>query len=717
MSIATLYDSLVESTKKNPNDEGYLPVDAANGIISDLREYVKKFLDTDLAAIYSTVNEEKENLLNEKYELNEEQLKDLDKEFGLSEANDIVYSDSEVRKNLAAKKGDGPNFASTRMDTLKSSKLPSTLFGIGSALGGFSWLVNTEWFKSLFQEIVQNKTLSYGKEIIEKKSEIFASIKPGEGMTQIMNRLNNLNLSPSSSPQDFLNGVKQLGGGDLQKGIDALCQQKGIFPNPEGARQALEAIANNPNGYGKTLGDVFQGNIAGTGKQIGDLLVTQTGGNLTGLVVNTLVRAVPQIVTTTAIKTGAAYFALKGLGAVLGPIGIGLMGAGALVKLMRIKGQKSSRAATLDALYQSLRELEGGVLEPQKKEDEEITDDKEKTGGKNSELYSNIKSLFQFIVNNKNVLGTGVIPQKGNRGDRSYKGGQVMRGGDRAKTGGETQSARKQFFANKELNKAAVRESYDNLMFEGKYFKNQNVLKSLTKGTSFDKIKKFEDLINRVELIRNSLKKMGTNSGDKVMDGFLKQLQSNPIMLTDFNKLFEIQPNDQKRINIVSGMINEILITVYSSNYKFGNIVSKMASLGGGNINKVQEDASYSALEPNKNFLKDAQSITTFKNNLVKFLNVLMGLFQYLHKDTIQKQGISGTLTEKKKLDLLNELVYKKINERKLARQSFLNSQVVKEIVSENIKKNNKDIPNIIKQVVKESINLKKDSFKFNREK
>ena len=41
---------------------------------------------------------------------------------------------------------------------------------------------------------------------------------------------------------------------------------------------------------------------------------------------------------------------------------------------MRIKGQKSSRAATLDALYQSLRELEGGVLEPQKKEDEEITD-------------------------------------------------------------------------------------------------------------------------------------------------------------------------------------------------------------------------------------------------------------------------------------------------------------------------------------------------------
>lgn len=711
MSIATLYDSLVESTKKNPNDEGYLPVDAANGIISDLREYVKKFLDTDLAAIYSTVNEEKENLLNEKYELNEEQLKDLDKEFGLSEANDIVYSDSEVRKNLAAKKGDGPNFASTRMDTLKSNKLPLTLAGVGSALGGFSWLVNTEWFKSFFQEIVQTKSLTYVKEIIEKKSEVFASIKPGEGMTQIMNRLNNLNLSPNSSPQDFLNGVKQLGGGDLQKGIDALCQQKGIFPNPEGARQALEAIANNPNGYGKTLGDVFQGNMAGTGKQIGDLLVTQTGGNLSGLVVNTIVQAVPKIITTTAIKTGAAYFALKGLGAVLGPIGIGLMGAGALVKFMRVKGQKSSRAATLDALYQSLRDLKGGILEPQKKEDEE------KTGGKNSELYSNIKSLFQFIVNNKNVLGTGVIPQKGNRGDRSYKGGQVMRGGDRAKTGGETQSARKQFFANKELNKAAVRESYDNLMFEGKYFKNQNVLKSLTKGTSFDKIKKFEDLINRVELIRNSLKKMGTNSGDKVMDGFLKQLQSNPIMLTDFNKLFEIQPNDQKRINIVSGMINEILITVYSSNYKFGNIVSKMASLGGGNINKVQEDASYSALEPNKNFLKDAQSITTFKNNLVKFLNVLMGLFQYLHKDTIQKQGISGTLTEKKKLDLLNELVYKKINERKLARQSFLNSQVVKEIVSENIKKNNKDIPNIIKQVVKESINLKKDSFKFNREK
>jgi hypothetical protein len=30
-----------------------------------------------------------------------------------------------------------------------------------------------------------------------------------------MNRLNGLNLNPNSSPQDFLDGVKQLGGGNV----------------------------------------------------------------------------------------------------------------------------------------------------------------------------------------------------------------------------------------------------------------------------------------------------------------------------------------------------------------------------------------------------------------------------------------------------------------------------------------------------------------------
>ena len=142
MSIAAVYDSVVASTNKNPNEEGYLPVDAANGVINDLREYVKKFLDVDLAAVYSTVNEEEVEQLDE-------------------------VEASDVRQQLQTKRGDsGEDFASTRMDTLKSNRLPLTLAGVGSALGGLSWLVNTDWFRSLFEEITQNPSIEYIKESI-----------------------------------------------------------------------------------------------------------------------------------------------------------------------------------------------------------------------------------------------------------------------------------------------------------------------------------------------------------------------------------------------------------------------------------------------------------------------------------------------------------------------------------------------------------------------
>jgi hypothetical protein len=701
MSIAAVYDSVVAATTKNPNEEGYLPVDAANGIINDLREYVKKFLDVDLAAVYSGLNE---------YELTDEQMCDIDEQLGLSnnlpsvsnrgiqrsrrrpnqdyedDVEDAEYEiiDDEpennqgnqtnknkltaagVRSGLKAKRGKGgSDFASTRMATLKSNRLPLTLAGVGSALGGLSWLVNTDWFRSLFEEITSNPTTEYVREVVEDKSEIFANIQPGEGMTQIMNRLGDLNLTANSSPQDFLNGVKQLGGGDLQAGIDALSANGGIFQNPTAAKQVLEAIADDPNGYGSNLGQVFQGNWAGTGKQVGDLLVTKTGGSLKGIVVNTIVQMVPKVIMKTGVKVGAGYAVAKGLGAALGPIGIGLIAAGALVKLFRMKGQKSSRAATLNALYQSIRNIEGGanIIEPEgevidiataqnaeqindkNKEsgDKKVSGADKKLGGadsgvsggnKQDELYNSLKNMFQFIVNNRKTLGTNAMgtPSSSNVGDRKYDSGQFMKGGRRAKSGGETQSGRERFFSNQ----SNVRENIDEVISEGKYIKDKRLIQYLSKSMPFDKIKNFENLINRVEYIRNVIKKMGLNSGDKVIDGFLKQLDSNPIMLTDFNKLFTVNVENPQEVNALLGMIKEILSTVYSGRYEDNNMVDKMATLG-GNVNKLEEESGYFASEPNKSFLKDAQSKTTFKKNLSKFLGVAMYLFQHLHKQKSSK--------------------------------------------------------------------------------
>ena len=67
ITMGSFYDSIVAATKKKPEEEGYLPIDAANEIIADLRGIVKKYLDVDLAAVYTTMESEegKENILTE----------------------------------------------------------------------------------------------------------------------------------------------------------------------------------------------------------------------------------------------------------------------------------------------------------------------------------------------------------------------------------------------------------------------------------------------------------------------------------------------------------------------------------------------------------------------------------------------------------------------------------------------------------------------------
>lgn len=595
MEIAAIYDSIVAATKKQPNEEGYLPIDMANAVINDLREYVNKFLDVDLLSFYTGVNEGEEDLLSES------QMLEIDEAFGLTEADPMDAGD--VRAGLQAKRGDGEDFTSTRMDTMKSNRLPMTLAGIGASLGAFSWLANTEWFKSLFDVITKNPSIEYIKQAVQEKTDVFASIKPNEGMTQIMNRLNGMNLNPNSSPQEFINGIKTLGGGDVNAGIDALTQQGGIFADPEAAKKALTEIVTNPNGHGSNLGQIFQGQLAGTGESFGDSLVTQTGGSLKGMIINTLIKSIPKLVIKTGVKTAVGYGLAKGLAGVLGPIGVVALTTGVLVKLFRMKGQKSSRLATLNALYQSLRNIEGGLGIVEPTGDETGTQDGG-TGGKQggvspeakTNLYNNLKSLFQFIVNNKNTMGTKT----------QYNTG----------TGGA---------------------SAQSPLAEGKYINDKRVIQYLTKSLPFDKVKNFEDLLNRVEIIRNTLKKMGATTGDKALDGFLKQLDSNPIMATNFAQLTTVDPNNAQEVNQLLLFIKETLLSVYSGNYKFGPMVDKMSTLGGGNINKVTEEemdeaAGYSASQPNKSFLKDASSRTTFKNNLVKFLSTAMNIFQYLHK-------------------------------------------------------------------------------------
>jgi len=324
-AIGQVYESIVAATKLPPDSKGYLTPKKANNIIKSLRMYVQKTVDYDLASVYRMFNEN-----DEKY-----------------------YQDNQHILFEAKAVAAGPLTGSKETETekvYKSNKAPLTLLAIGTALGAFSWLVNTDWFKNLFAAKSQ---VPVTKWVSQDTTKVLGSVQPGNGLTQTMNATLGSKLTAASSPEDLIKGLEKLGNGNAQKGVDLLTQKGGLFPDAAGAKMALTDIVKNPHGQGDTLGQIFKGKIAGTGKEIGDVLVTKSGGAIVGAIT----QMVPKIVMMTTIKAGAGYAAAKGLGGILGPIGVGLIAAGALVKGLRVKGLKSSRMKTLKDLLVSMHDL------------------------------------------------------------------------------------------------------------------------------------------------------------------------------------------------------------------------------------------------------------------------------------------------------------------------------------------------------------------------
>jgi hypothetical protein len=678
MEIAAIYDSIVAATKLSPEEQGYMPIDAANSIIGDLREYTKKYLDTDLAAVYSGLDENEDNLghneiMNEEYTLDEEQLRSIDEYFGFNEAEEEEPIDAgDVRAGLQAKRGDGEDFDSTRMDTLKSNKLPLILAASGAALGALGWIAQTEWFKTWLESVLTTSKIIQTPAVTK---DVLGGAPDSKGFVHWASKIMGKDITTGADMQQFINkyGAENVshmfdgnGGGDAMGQMTKL--QELVGSNPQASMGDLFNKADQTFGSMKDGQGLF--GVSGAASFFAKIVVKQA--------------------TKAVVKTASTALVGKivGLGPILAGVGIGLLATGALVKLFRMKGQKSSRAATLNALYQSMRGLGGGVgLVPSPTGDEtgsgEIeldipnddtdvnartgtqtgngignitgmnknTGDVTSTGGAdvntgagagtpndtnpatgtdtgagagtnpttdtgsedttNNDLYNDLKNLFQFIVNNKKSMG------------------------DKSEFNTGTNNA----LAQAPLN-------------EGKFINDKYVLQYLTKTLGADKIKNFENLLTRVEYLRNVLKKMAGRTTDSNINNFLKQLNSNPIMLTKFSYLTEVNPKDPEDIKQLSAFINEVLLAIYSGNYKFGNMVDKMATLGGGNINKVTEAAGYNASQPNDAFIDAANDMGKFKSNLVNFLTTIMGLFQYLHKTRggeIARQDTSQQYTPQQK--------------------------------------------------------------------
>lgn len=332
LHIAKVYDSIVAATKKDPEDKEFMPIDMANELITDLRAYVKHILDAELKSGYTVTNEAEEN----------------------TKIGDIENYDKRRKKELLKQRRGKTEFSSERMKTLRSWRLPASLFGVGGALGGLSWILD----------------------FIKTKAD-FIHVLKGEGMTQILNRAGDRGdwglpkLSPDSPLSDVKDYITKVGEGDYNTGIDRLTADNGMFTDPDAASQALGQMDNaDPN---TSLEDFFKNKLAGTGKMPGDMLVTKALGPL-------------------LLKQGVKAIA-PWLGSFASGLGVALVVGSAATALGRLKGRKSSRAATLDDLYQSLKNIKpteenpeivpGGNSEPKPTSPEKPSPDTDRTPEKN----------------------------------------------------------------------------------------------------------------------------------------------------------------------------------------------------------------------------------------------------------------------------------------------------------------------------------------------
>lgn len=336
LHIASIYDSIVNATKKAEGEQGRLEIDAANKIIRDLRKYVKKFLDTDLYAVYTGLDEEEEIDLNDETNF----LNELDAD--------------ETRSNLASRRGKGRDFKSTRMNTLKSNKLPIVLAGVGAGLGALGWVAQTEWLKEILEYLFNKNEVTYKNVYQQVVNKLNFNVDPGDGFTQTVNKTLGLNLGPNTTTDQFMNLMKQKGFGSSAEEIVRNYGIGGLSPNSRFVGDAALAL----NQKGALLKNVFEGIMYG---KAGTLMAVNPGPFLAKQIAYKIAKQA--VVTTTTTGTAIAT-GLAAAGPVLAGIGVALIGAGALVKLFRLKGQKQSRAATLNDLYQMIR-----VVKPSKNND------------------------------------------------------------------------------------------------------------------------------------------------------------------------------------------------------------------------------------------------------------------------------------------------------------------------------------------------------------
>jgi hypothetical protein len=427
------YDSIVAAAEKSPEEEGYLDPEVANKLIENTRKVVKKALDIDLAAVYSVMDsnnsidlnkeellfEEVFNLENEPINEEEEFLKKLvdlknkamDKMFGAKKGQDAEQKTTKGQSAKLQQTSGEKNVESERIKGLESDKLPLVLAGVGGALGAIGWIAQTQWFKDLITTTIKHPA-QFGEKTFTTTVENNLKVDPKGWSYTIQNNgfmdATGKSLNFDQPASNLKDAFTFYGGGDQSKGIEAMSNFLG-----EGGRGAsvadITSQLSDPSN--KTVGDVFN-KLEGT---FGDkMLMSQNGGAKSFIAkqVYTETRKVLIKAGFTTTTTSAAGSYLISIAPVLTALGITLISAGIVVKLLREKGQRQSRAKTLNDLLQSLVLVK--ITDKNKYKGEEGSDEgTEKDEEKSNTDVPTEKSIYPLMIKNLTQLKSLIITSEG----------------------------------------------------------------------------------------------------------------------------------------------------------------------------------------------------------------------------------------------------------------------------------------------------------------
>tara|TARA_R110002074_G_scaffold396843_1_gene586649 strand:- start:33 stop:2129 length:2097 start_codon:yes stop_codon:yes gene_type:complete len=326
LDIGAVYDSLDAVVGKG------IDAVSANAVVDALREYVSFLLDYELSDTYKHFNEgqDPEEELEEAVSAvtpTAAPARRTPNRTGTAGGGGAPEDPGTPKGKFTKRGAQGVAVDSTALAGLDSNKLPAILGLSGAAATLAALLLKSGWALSLLTKAKAGGAVAKGP-----ISTITTKLAPkaGEGFTQMLGRIaqgNPGHFGPKLPPADLFKAMKSLG------------------INPTNPTE-LFSLGVDPAAYKAAIG--------GGATTIGDMFPASNKK----LFLSKGASAVATLTKALGAATGGAAVAAGQLAAastLASTLGIGLVAAGAAVKLIRIKGQKSSRAQLLSDLGKELQ--------------------------------------------------------------------------------------------------------------------------------------------------------------------------------------------------------------------------------------------------------------------------------------------------------------------------------------------------------------------------